>query len=126
MKPYLYGFNQGFASPISLRANFISIYGKSALALRVIAIPYTIWSLDVFRSLLKYCLDLTTLQSLQMDYAIAIKIYPLLLVLITYLVTSDRASCQRLLSVSLAVETLHRCCVRFTTMMDIKSSVVKA
>ena len=125
-EPYLYGFitlNQGLASPISLRAVFISTNGKSALALRVIAIPYAIWSLDFFRSLsLNICLDLTTLQTLALDYAIAI--YPLLLVLITYIVIELHARGCRVLV--WLWRPFHRCCVQFTRMMDIKSSVVKA
>ena len=86
--PYLYGFitfNQALASPLSLRAMLLTIKRNTLLAGRLIAIPYTIWNLDFFRSLpLNICLDLTTLQTLALDYAIAI--YPLLLVVITYIV----------------------------------------
>ena len=86
--PYLYGFitlNQAFASPIQLRAAFLILTGNTLLIARLLAIPYTIWNLDFFRSLpLNICLDLTTLHTLALDYAIAI--YPLLLVLITYIV----------------------------------------
>ena len=89
-EPYLYGFitfNQGLASPLNLRAVFITVQGKIALILRIITIPYAIWNLDFFRSLsLNICLDLTTLETLALDYAIAI--YPLLLIIciITYIV----------------------------------------
>ena len=86
--PYLYGFitlNQALASPLSLRAMLLTLKRDTLLAGRLIAIPYTIWNLDFFRSLpLNICLDLTTLQTLALDYAIAI--YPLLLVVITYIV----------------------------------------
>ena len=125
-EPYLYGFitlNQGLASPASLRAAFITVTGKFALGLRIIAIPYAIWNLDFFRSLsLNICLDLTTLQTLALDYAIAI--YPLLLVVITYIVIElhDRG-CRVLVWLW---RPFHRCCVRFSRVMDLKSSVVKA
>ena len=125
-EPYLYGFitlNQGLASPTNLRAIFITVTGGSALALRLIAIPYTIWNLDFVRSLsLNICLDLTTLQTLALDYAIAI--YPLLLVLVTYVAIElhDRG-CRVLIWLW---RPFHRCCVQFTRMMDIKSSIIKA
>jgi hypothetical protein len=125
-EPYLYGFitlNQGLASPINLRAVFVTVNGKTALALRIITIPYAIWNLDFFRSLsLNICLDLTTLQTLTLDYAIAI--YPLLLVIITYIVIElhDRG-CRVLVWLW---RPFHRCCVRFSRIMDIKSSIVKA
>ena len=125
-EPYLYGFitfNQGLASPLNLRAVFITVHGKIALTLRIITIPYTIWNLDFFRSLsLNICLDLTTLQTLALDYAIAI--YPLLLVVITYIVIELHARGCRVLV--WLWRPFHRCCVRFTRIMDIKSSIVKA
>ena len=62
--PYLYGFftlNQALASPISLRGLFLSLRGDYLMVARIIAIPYTVWNLDFFRSLpLNICLDLTT------------------------------------------------------------------
>ena len=125
-EPYLYGFitfNQGLASPTNLRAVFLSVNGHTALALRIITIPYAIWNLDFFRSLsLNLCLELTTLQTLALDYAIAI--YPLLLVVITYIVIElhDRG-CRVFVWLW---RPFHRCCVRFTRIMDIKSSIVKA
>ena len=107
--PYLYGFitfNQALASPLSLRGMLLTLKRDTLLAVRLIAVPYTIWNLDFFRSLpLNICLDLTTLQTLALDYAIAI--YPLLLVVITY-IYSDRASCQRLSSVNLVVVAISQ------------------
>ena len=97
--PYLYGFitlNQALASPISLRGLFSDLKGHYLLVARLISIPYTIWNLDFFRSLsLNICLDLATLQTLALDYAIAI--YPLLLVVITYVVIELHASGCRVL-----------------------------
>ena len=77
----------------------------------------------LFRSLpLNICLDLTTLQTLALDYAIAI--YPLLLVLITYIVIELHARGCRLLV--WLWRPFHRCCVHFTRIMDIQSSIIKA
>ena len=124
--PYLYGFitlNQAVASPISLRGFFLTLKGHYVLGVRLLAIPYTIWNLDFFRSLpLNICLDLTTLQTLALDYAIAI--YPLLLVVITYIVIELHArGCRGLVWLW---RPFHRCCVRFTRAMDIQSSIIKA
>ena len=124
--PYLYGFitlNQALASPISLRGVFLTLKGNALLVARLLTIPYTIWNLDFFRSLpLNICLDLTTLQTLALDYAIAI--YPLLLVLITYIVIELHARGCRVLV--WLWRPFHGCCVRFSRVMDIQSSIIKA
>jgi hypothetical protein len=124
--PYLYGFialNQALASPTSLRQLFLTLKGHYIFTARLVAIPYTIWNLDFFRSLpLNICLDLTTLQTLALDYAIAI--YPLLLVIITYVVIELHARGCRVLV--WLWRPFHRCCVRFTRAMDIQSSIIKA
>ena len=124
--PYLYGFitfNQALASPLSLRAMLLTLKRDTLLAGRLIAIPYTVWNLDFFRSLpLNICLDLTTLQTLALDYAIAI--YPLLLVIITYIVIELHARGCRVLV--WLWRPFHRCCVRFSRVMDIQSSIIKA
>ena len=124
--PYLYGFitlNQALASPIYLRGVFLTLKGSILLVARLLAIPYTIWNLDFFRSLpLNICLDLTTLQTLALDYAVAI--YPLLLVLITYIVIELHARGCRVLV--WLWKPFHRCCVCFSRAMDIQSSIIKA
>ena len=124
--PYLYGFitlNQALASPPSLRGMLLTLKKDTLLEERLIAVPYTIWNLDFFRSLpLNICLDLTTLQTLALDYAITI--YPLLLVVITYIVIELHARGCRVLV--WLWRPFHRCCVRFTRAMDIQSSIVKA
>ena len=124
--PYLYGFitfSQLLASPIFLRASFLTLNGKYKFAARIIAVPYGIWNLDFFRSLpLNICLDLTTLQTLALDYAIAV--YPLVLLVITYILIELHARGCRL--VHWLWRPFHRCCVRFTRIMDIQSSIIKA
>ena len=124
--PYLYGFitlNQALASPISLRGAFLTLKGNYILGGRLLVMLYTIWNLDFFRSLpLNICLDLTTLQTLALDYAIAV--YPLVLVVITYIVVELHARGCRVLV--WLWRPFHRCCVRFTRIMDIQSSIIKA
>ena len=124
--PYMYGFitfNQFVGSPIFLRACFLTLKGKYKFAVRLIALPYGVWNLDFFRSLpLDICLNLTTLQTLALDYAIAV--YPLLLVVITYILIELHArGCRLLLCLW---RPFHRCCVWFTRIMDIRSSIIKA
>ena len=124
--PYLYGFitlNQALASPVNVRPVLTTLKGKYSLALELVAIPYTIWNLDYFRSLpLNICLNLSTLQTLALDYAIAV--YPLLLVIITYILIELHAGGCRL--VAWLWRPFHRCYVRFIRIMDIKSSIVQA
>ena len=124
--PYLYGFitfSQLLTSPFGLRASFLTLKGKYKLAARIFAVLYGIWNLDFFRSLpLNICLDLTTLQTLALDYAIAV--YPLVLLVITYILIELHARGCRL--VHWLWRPFHRCCVRFTRIMDIQSSIIKA
>ena len=109
--PYLYGFitlNQALGFPINLQSVLIKLEGSYKLATRIIAIPYTIWNFDYFRSLpLNICLDLTTLQTLALDYAIAI--YPLILIAITYTVIELHARGCRVLV--WLWRPFNRCCV---------------
>ena len=124
--PYWYGFitlNQAFASPVNLQAVFNVLKGKYHFTVRLLAIPYTIWNLDYLRSLqLNICLNLSTLQTLVLDYAIAV--YPLVLVVITYILIELHArGCRPIVWLW---TPFHRCYVRFTRIMDIQSSIVKA
>ena len=85
-------------------------------------LPMAIWNLDYFQSLkLNICLDLSTLQTLFLDYAIAL--YSLVLVIITYvLIELYGRGCK----VIIWIRPFHRCCARFTRIMDIQSSIIKA
>ena len=75
---------QGLASPIGMRA-YLSVGLKRSYtvqSIRVLGSIYGIWNLDFFRTLLPpICLDITPLQALALDYAIAF--YPLVLIIIT-------------------------------------------
>lgn len=124
--PYLYGFitiNQAIGAPINLRAVLTVINGRTRFTIRLLSMTYSIWNLDYFRSLpLNICLNLSTLQTLALDYAIAV--YPLILVAVTYLLIELHArGCRIMLCLW---SPFHRCCVRFTRIMDIQSSIIKA
>ena len=124
--PYLYGFitiNQALGTPVNLRAVLSVTKGKYRFIIRLMAMSYSVWNLDYFRSLpLNICLSLSTLQTLALDYAIAV--YPLILIAITYLLIELHARGCRI--VLCLWSPFHRCCVRFTRIMDIQSSIIKA
>ena len=84
---------------------------------------YGIWNLDFFRTILPpTCLDIDTLQALSLDYAIAV--YPLLLVIISYILIElhDRDT-----SFIVCIWTpFHRCLRPCTNRINIKSSVINA
>ena len=77
---------QGLASSISLRA-YLTVAESTAytnILLRTTGTLYGIWNLDFFRLVIPpICLNLSSLQALALDYAIAF--YPLLLVVLTYI-----------------------------------------
>ena len=126
--PYLYGFisfYQTLASPLNLRGNFLNIKGISTFKYkeRILLLPMAIWNHDFFRSLtLNICLNTTTLQTLILDYAIAI--YPLFLVITTYALVELHTEGGRL--VSLLWRPFYKYCVRFSRIMDIQTSLIKA
>ena len=56
------------------------------LSVRFVGSIYGIWNLDFFRTVIPICLNITPLQALVLDYAVAF--YPLLLVIVTYILIS--------------------------------------
>jgi hypothetical protein len=125
--PYLYGFiilNQALTSPTNLRASFISIGNyRLKLVAEIFAIPIAIWNLDFFRSIsLNICLNLSMLQILVLDYAIAL--YPLILIVATYSLVESYARGWR--PIIWLWRPLQKCCIRFGRIVNIQSSIVKA
>ena len=125
--PYLYGFitlNQALTTPLNLRAAFISIGNyKLKLAAKIFALPISIWNLDFFRAIsLNICLNLSTLQILILDYAIAL--YPLILIVATYALVELHARGFR--PIIWLWRPFHKCCIRFSKIVNIQSSIVKA
>ena len=84
---------------------------------------YGIWNLDFFRTLLPpICLQLSTLQTIALDYIIAF--YPLVLVVFTYILVElhDR----NFRPVVWLWKPFHRCFVCIRRQWDIKTSVIDA
>ena len=78
-----------FSQTIAISANLrivlsaTAIYPKIGTLVRTIGALYGIWNLDFFRTLIPHiCLEVNTLQALALDYAIAC--YPLLLIVVSY------------------------------------------
>ena len=84
---------------------------------------YGVWNLDFFRTLLpKTCLKITTLTTLALDFAVAI--YPLVLVIFTYILIELHTRGYRL--VMWLWRPFHKCFVCFNRAWDIQSSFIKA
>ena len=76
---------QGMALPSLLRAALLFASNKKGgeLLVRIVGVLYGIWNLDILRSVdLGICLPVDTLTALALD--VAVGVYPLLLILITY------------------------------------------
>ena len=83
----------------------------------------SIWNLDFLRPLtLNICLNVSTLQILTLDYVIVI--YPLILIVITYaLVEFHTRGCGLIVWIW---RPFNKCCARFSRIMDIQISLIKA
>ena len=79
-------FSQGVSMPALARIMFLAFVTRPHLlkVVKILSIFYSFWNLDFFRSLVPdICLNISTLDALAMDYAIAI--YPLLLITLSYI-----------------------------------------
>ena len=99
--PKLYAFVI-FCQTIAVSANVhlvlasVTNYPNIGPLVWVIAVLYGIWNLDFFRTLIPHiCLEVNTLQALALDYAIAC--YPLLLIVVSYVLIELHAHNFRLL-----------------------------
>ena len=85
---HLHGFlyySQVISVPAFARLTYLSVAGniKLSAAFHIIAPIYSIWSLDILRSLqLEICLNVSTLTLMALNWGLAM--YPLLLTLISY------------------------------------------
>ena len=90
---------------------------------RILTSLYGIWNLDFFRTLLPpICLQLTTLQTLALDYVTAF--YPLLLVVFTYIFIELHDHNFR--PVVFLWRPFHRCFVCIRRQWNIKTSIIDA
>ncbi len=91
------------------------IFSKTGLAL------YGIWNLDFFRTFMTpICLDISTLQVLALDYAVAV--YPLGLVVLTYMLIQLHArGCMPLVELWLPFRKCHN---KMQSRVDVKTTVI--
>ena len=86
LSPQLYmivQIGQLVGSAVSIRPTIYLTHHNLLLFNRLLAVPYGTVNIDFFRSFVNnICIDLSTLQTLALDYITAI--YPLILVIITY------------------------------------------
>ena len=119
----LVGVSQVQAAPLTVRVLLASIEGRAAMGIlnRTWLSLYGIWNLDFFRTLLPpICLQLTTLQTLALDYVIAF--YPLVLIVLTYFVIELHMRNYRL--VQWLWRPFHTCCARFRSQRDVRTSLI--
>ena len=114
---------QGLASPIAIRTFLAAAKGQMSTTVRILGLMYGIFNLDFFRTVLPpICLDITPLQALALDYAIAF--YPLLLVLITYILIKLYSHDVRI--IVWLWKPFHKCFGSIKNTWDFEGSVLKA
>ena len=125
--PQLYAF-VNFSQIITISVNVRSIlsatvnYPKIRTLVQTIAALYGIWNLDFFRTLIPHiCLEVNTLQALALDYAIAC--YPLLLIVVSYVLIELHARNFRFLVY--LWKPFRRFFIQFRKQWDIKNSIVQ-
>ena len=77
---------QAVSMPALVRVLFLTFSTRPDLlsAVKIISLAYSFWNLDIFRSIIpNICLPISPVQSLALDYTIAV--YPLLLNFVMYL-----------------------------------------
>ena len=98
-------------------------YSKYSVQLRLLFALYGIWNLDFFRTLIPpICLPVDTLTTIAMDYAVAL--YPLVLIVITYIFIELHAHNCRL--IVLVWKPFHWCLARFRRQWNMRRSIVDA
>ena len=114
---------QGIASPIAIRSFLAATKGQMSTIVRILGSIYGIFNLDFFRTVLPpICLDITPLQALALDYAIAF--YPLLLVLITYILIKLYSHDVRI--IVWLWKPFYKCFGSIRNTWDLEGSVLKA
>ena len=118
-------FTQFASTGINVRVLLVEIepYPIVAMLARIVLTLYGIWNLDFFRTLLPHiCVTVNTLQALALDYAVAV--YPLILLLITYLLIQLHICNFRI--ISFVCRPFSRCANRLRTQWDVRTSIVDA
>ena len=111
------------AANVRITLGELDPYPTAQTLARVILSLYGIWNLDFFRTLIPHiCVNIDTLEALALDYAIAI--YPLILLVITYMLIEVHAcnfKVVRFMSIP-----FHWCAKHFQSQCDVRASIVEA
>ena len=115
---------QVIASPQQIRASQLAFKHTLLNPLaRVLFALYGIWNLDFFRTLVPpFCLTLSSLETLALDYAVAA--YPLVVLVVAYVLVELHARGCRL--VALLWRPFHKCFAHFSRQCDVRSSIIDA
>ena len=116
-------FSQVVSAPPLVHAISYTLKNWPKTLAQIGATFYGIWNLDFLRTVFpQICLDLSSLQVLALDYAIAF--YPLLLMIIFYVFIELHVSnCRPIASVC---KSLNKCLVRFRRKWNVRASIVDA
>ena len=123
----LYGFvnfSQNIAFPVNVRVLLAAVTNHQSIGTlaQTLAALYGVWNLDFFRTLIPHiCLEVNTLQALALDYATAC--YPLLLILVSYVLIELHAHNFRLLVY--LWKPFRRFFIYFQKQWNIKTSVIE-
>lgn len=122
LSPQLHGFvqiSQAFGAAINIRTIIFVDEGYSLTIAKLISLPYGFVNLDFFRPYMKnICVDLNTLQTLALDYIVAV--YPLFLVILSYILIELHArNCRFILWIWKPFRQV------FSGNWDIHSSIIK-
>ena len=118
-------FSQTLATGANVRVVLAATepYPFAASLAKVIFVLYGIWNLDFFRTLLPHiCANVDTLQALALDYAIAF--YPLILLVITYVLIQVHTCNFRV--ISFMCRPFRRCTQHFRSQWNVRTSIVEA
>ena len=124
----LHGFvfySQAVAMPTNIRFILLAVAQKPQYILpaKILLSVYGIWNLDFFRTLYpKFCLNTSTLGTIALDYAIAL--YPLVLILISYVLVQLHA--RNFKPVVFVWKPFHILFTRLRRNWNMQSSVVDA
>lgn len=119
---------QGMSTPCNMRVTFTALKLSrdlpviASVQVEMLAALYGIWNLDFLRSApFAICLDIPPLLALSLDYAIAF--YPLVLILVTYVLIKLYERDMRL--VVWLWRPFRRCYIRLRRQWDIRTSIVE-
>ena len=117
--------SQILSAPQGVRVIFLEniLHGWTKTVARIVITLYGIWNLDFFRTLFPgICLDLSFLQVSALDYAIAL--YPLLLMIIFYVLIEVHDSNYR--PIVYMWKPFNRCLSRFRRQWNARASIIDA